>query len=37
MNWIKGVCSQSAGALIYLYMDEIMSSVPVSGHSTGYN
>lgn len=37
MNWDKGACSQSAGALIYFYMEEITNSVPVSGDLTGYN
>lgn len=37
MNWNKGASSQSAGALIYFYMEDIMDSVPVSGYLTGYN
>lgn len=37
MSWIEGVCSQSIGAPIYFYVEEVMASVPVSGHLTGYN
>lgn len=37
MNWNKGGSFQSACALIYFYIEEVMESVPESGFLTGYN